>query len=360
MPALPYVLRRPALLARDLLVDRREPAIGKLRAIEDPERFVWAILPHAARSFSACITMLPARLARTAAVGYLYCRMLDTYEDLEPDVEARVAALGAFAERMHEDALRPAAAIQDPVVQDPRDRAHLLLVEKHALVDAVYAELSPEHRRLVREVVGDMAESMRWSARAFHDQGGVLESGEQLSRYCHGVMGQPVRFALRLSLKQPLTPEQEQDALAVGEYVQLANITRDVEKDLARGIAYRPELREDLGADPAQPAVAERVLAARTALLGRALELAPCYRRLITNLPFPRISFARSSAVLMQLFTDRFYSGCAGRMGLPPWRKPVGGVRLIFRAFPAFLSPRGAARPRESIERDLLRAAAGI
>ena len=360
MSALPYALRRPVLLARDLVLNRRQPDLAKLRAIDEPERFVWAVLPHAARSFSACITMLPARTALTAAVGYLYCRMLDTYEDLEPDVEARVRALGAFADRMHQDTLAPAAAIQDPVVQDPRDRAHLLLVEKHPLVDQVYAGLAAPHRELVREVVGDMADSMRWSARAFHDQGGVLEDGEQLSRYCHGVMGQPVRFALQLSLKQPLSPEQEQDALAVGEYVQLANITRDVEKDLARGVAYRPELRGDLGGDPARPEVAARVLAAREALLGRALELAPRYRRLIANLPFPGVSFARSSAVLMQLFTDRFYSGCAERMGLAPWRRPVGGMRLIFRAFPAFLSRKAAGRTLEGIERDLRRAAAGL
>ena len=57
---LPFALRRPWLLLRDLWVDRDEPDLDKLRETRAPERFLWAILPHAARTFSACIAMLPA------------------------------------------------------------------------------------------------------------------------------------------------------------------------------------------------------------------------------------------------------------------------------------------------------------
>jgi phytoene/squalene synthetase len=350
MSALPFALRRPALLARDLVVDRHRPDLAKLRAIADPERFVWAVLPHAARSFSACIALLPGRLAPAAAVGYLYCRMLDTYEDLEPDPAARDAALAAFAARFDGEEMAPPPPLRAPVVQDVRDAAHLLLVERCAAVDAVHARLTPEHRGRVRQVVAAMAESMRWSSRAFAEQGGVLRDAAQLTRYCDGVMGQPVRFALRLGLGRDLSPAEEAGACRIGEYVQLANIVRDVEKDLARGVAYRPEMQPDLGGDPASPATAARVLAARRALLSRALELAPAYRGLVDGLPFPRWSFARSSAVLMQLFTDRFYSGCAARVGLAAWRAPVGGLRLFARALPAFFSRRAAARTLARLE----------
>ena len=56
----PFALRRPWLLVRDLIVDRKDPALDRLRAIEDPESFVWSVLPHAARTFSASIALLPA------------------------------------------------------------------------------------------------------------------------------------------------------------------------------------------------------------------------------------------------------------------------------------------------------------
>ena len=56
---LPFVLRRPVLLLRDLLMDRRRPDLERLAMIQEPERFVWEILPHAARTFSACIILLP-------------------------------------------------------------------------------------------------------------------------------------------------------------------------------------------------------------------------------------------------------------------------------------------------------------
>ena len=83
----PFFLRRPWILLRDAFLDRDQPNLTRLREIQNPEAFLWAILPHAARTFSACIAMLPARQARAAAVGYLYCRILDTYEDLHPNPE---------------------------------------------------------------------------------------------------------------------------------------------------------------------------------------------------------------------------------------------------------------------------------
>src|SRR5258708_7637919 len=98
-PLSPFSFRRPVLLARNVFANRERPDLAALSRIEDPERFVWAILPHAARTFSACIAMLPSRAALPAAVAYLDCRMLDTYEALVPDRVRREAQLVAFGAR---------------------------------------------------------------------------------------------------------------------------------------------------------------------------------------------------------------------------------------------------------------------
>src|ERR1044071_7813347 len=100
LSALPFWIRRPALIARDLLASRERPDLAALARIEDPEGFVWSILPHAARTFSACIALMPRRTALPSAVAYLYCRMLDTYEDVVPDHEAREQSLRAFSARL--------------------------------------------------------------------------------------------------------------------------------------------------------------------------------------------------------------------------------------------------------------------
>jgi phytoene/squalene synthetase len=364
----PFFLRRPYLLARDLLVDRNDPPLEKLRAIDDPRRFVWAILPHAARTFSACIALLPKRTAEPAAVGYLYCRMLDTYEDLVVDAAVRDAALRDFAARFAaggQSGLDPAPAIDGDRARDQRDASHLLLVERHALVDRVYGDLDPAVQGLIRDLVHDMAAGMRWSNATFATQQGVLRDQEQLARYCRGVLGHPVRFASRLlrwhqADDAVLPPEIEENAMRVGEMIQLANVTRDIEKDLRRGIAYHPLLAGDLGANVTgdDPLLLERVRRVREELLLMALQRAPAYRPLIDFLSPRRLSLARASGLLMLSFTDQYFRACAHRVGRPPWGKRRSGTRLILAALPAVWSRRWAGRRLAGIERDFLRAAA--
>jgi phytoene/squalene synthetase len=368
---LPFGVRRPFLILRDLSANRDRPNLRMLDRIGDPEAFVWAILPHAARTFSACIAMLPARSARSAAVAYLYCRMLDTYEDLVPDREAREASLRTFAARLDEDTtsrpLLPAPVIAGASDRDDRDRAHLLLVRRAHLVDQVFLSLDAPTRRVVRDLVRDMADGMVWSSQAFHSGAGVLDGETQVATYCRHVLGNPVVFSLRLmrmSHGRPpeLLPHEREDAMLVGEMVQLANITRDVEKDLRRGIAYDASLRADLGRDPVRendPALLERCRAARERLLRMALRRAPAYARIIDALRLPRRSVARGSAVLMLLFTERYFRGCARRVGMRSWSGPYAAARLMTRTAVATFSGKRAFDEIGRVERRFLAAAAG-
>ena len=356
---IPFAIRRPVLLARYMAVDREHPDLDRLAAIDDPERFLWAILPHAARTFAPCIVLLPARIATAVAVAYLYCRMLDTYEDLIVDPAERDAALAGFASRLK----APAPPIRGHRARDARDATHLLLVERHDMVDRVHETLDPEVQALTRTLVQEMAEGMRWSSRAFERQGGVIETDEQLARYCRCVIGQPVLFASRVSrwarTGVPTLPEEvEKDAMTVSEMIQLANITRDIEKDLRRGIAYHPRLRNDLGGGvDGGPGLDERVRSVREELLTTALSRAPAYRRLVDYIGCGRISLVRASGVLMMLFTDRYFRRCALRAGRPAWGRHRPGWRLILSAIPAAWSKLWTTHVLSRIERNFLRAA---
>jgi phytoene/squalene synthetase len=365
---MPFWLRRPFLMLRDLLTSRERPDLQALAAIDDPEGFVWAILPHAARTFSACIAMMPARSALPAAVAYLYCRMLDTYEDLVPDRAAREGSLRAFASRLDEaervaGGIRPAPAIDDASDRDERDRAHLLLVRRAGLVDRVFLSFDTATRGVVRDLVHDMAEGMCWSSATFEAQGSVLVGEAQLAQYCRHVLGNPVVFGIRLLRQEygaptDLSTAEREDAMLVGEMVQLANITRDVEKDLRRGLAYDAALRGDIGrTDVSDPSLAERCRGVRERLLRMAVARVPAYRRVVDSLRLPRWSVARASAVLMLLFTERYFRHCARRVGMAPWDGPEATLDLLVRTMRASLSRRIARREIERIERAFLAAA---
>jgi farnesyl-diphosphate farnesyltransferase len=367
-----FALRRPFLILRDLVTSRDRPDLERLARVSDPEGFVWAILPHAARTFSACIAMMPTRAALPSAVAYLYCRMLDTYEDLVPDPSTREASLRAFAARLtagdgrpQSGTLQPAPSIQAAADRDDRDRAHLLLVRRANLVDAVFATFDEQTRAIVRDLVRDMAEGMCWSSATFAAQGGVLQTEAQLSSYCRHVLGNPAVFGIRMlklehGQSTELTAAEREDAMLVGEMVQLANITRDIEKDLRRGVAYDPALKADLTRDPVadgDPALTERIRAAREHLLRFALARAASYRRLMAALPLPRWSVGRGSAVLMLLFTERYFRGCARRVGMRGWPGPDSVLALLSRTFSATFSKKRAFDEMARVEREFLAAA---
>ena len=347
----------PLLLLQGLTVNRRRPDIGALARETRPERFVWRVLPHAARSFAASIVVLPPEQARAAAVAYLYCRMLDTYEDLFPDPETRAAELERFGARFDSDPLPEPTPIAADLARDERDRIHLLLVARCKHVDAVYRTLSEDVQERIAELVRSMAAGMVWSTETFTRQGGVLVDEEQLALYCRNVIGYPAVFVLELVGTRECTAPAREDAFQVSEMIQLANVTRDIETDLARGVGYHPALKPYLGesADPDVPRAVIRDV--REDYMRMALGRAGAYRRLFERLDLGGTAAVRTAAVLMLLFTDLHYRGCAESTGHRAWPGPSGRLQVAARSLPALLSPQWAARTLRSVESDFLSAA---
>lgn len=352
-------LRRFRMLARGVFTNRDGPDLAYLRAIENPEEFVWAILPHAARSFAATILALSPGKARVAAVAYLYCRMLDTFEDLYPDAPSRPAVLTEFGRRLAHHPPAPVTAIPGRWARDERDRAHLLLVARCGLVDQVFATLSRPDRDNIRKLVLGMAEGMARTARQFAEQDGVLTSDGQLLAYCDTVIGEPALFTLRLLVDVPVTELMERDAMAVAEMIQLANVTRDIERDLERGIAYDASLRPYLAGSGDEQRTSV-VRAVREHMILLALSRAPAYRRLVTIAGFRPISEARGAAVMMLLFTDRYYRSAITSIGRSPWQGPNLVWSLYLSAALASVWPAWARWVIARTERNFLRTALEI
>lgn len=351
---------RAARLLSGLTVNRRRPDLQALAAEPDPERFVWRVLPHAARSFAASIAVLPAATGRAAAVAYLYCRMLDTYEDLIEDPERCITELRRFAGRFDTEEPQAPTPIPDDMARDDRDRVYLLLIARCDQVDAVFRTLPGEVREQIRALVRSMAEGMAWSTEAFADQGGILLDEEQLALYCRNVIGHPAVFSLKLVGGGELSEPARLDAFVVSEMVQLANVTRDIERDLARGIAYHPALKPYLGSSGNEPQVRGLVRDVREELLVMALCRAPAYRRLYDRLELGRTPAVRTAAVMMLRFTALHYRTCAIQTGHRAWRGPRGRLAVVAGALPALASRRWAERALERVQRDFAGAASGL
>lgn len=351
---------RPLLFLRGLRARRDHPDLAALAAETDPERFVWRTLPHAARSFASSVVVLPRAQALAAAVAYLYCRILDTYEDLLPDEGARPEALRRFAGRFDDDRMAPPDPIADSLARDERDRLNLLLVHRCDMVDAVFSTLPAETRDAIAQLVTSMAEGMAGSAEKFRSQGGVLMGGEQLAEYCHHVIGNPALFMLQLVGGEVASPAVVRDARAVSVMIQLANITRDIEKDLHRGIGYHATLEPFLNGAGDPEERDETVRLVREEFLGVALAAVPAYRRLFEASSLHHAPGARMAAVLMLLHTDWHYRRTAAMIGHRPWGKPPGKLRMTATAIPALLSMTAARRVLLRVEEDFLRAALGV
>ncbi len=350
----------PLLLLRGLSINRRRPDIDALARETNPERFVWRVLPHAARSFAASIVVLPPDQARAAAVAYLYCRMLDTYEDLIPDPATSISELSRFAARL--DSSPPSAPTPIPadLARDPADRLYRLLIARCALVDAVYERLPVDVQAQIRELVRSMAEGMAWSTDAFARQGGVLLDEDQLALYCRHAIGHPAVFVLNLVGTREFTEPARDDAFQVSEMIQLANVSRDIERDLARGIAYHPALKPHLGDAGRQPGTQAVVRDVREEYLAMALSRAPAYRRLFDRLDLGETAAVRTAAVLMLLFTDLHYRSCASKTGNPVWPGPRGRLAVVIRALPALVSVRWARRTLRRVEAEFVAASRAL
>lgn len=349
-----------SLLVHGLGTDRGSPDFERLGTVEEPESFLWEVLPHAARSFAVSIAFLPEDQARAAAVAYSYCRILDTYEDLVPDAGESSDSLLAFAGRFGKGIPGPAPPLAPEHPIGERDRVYLLMIERIGLIDEVFLGLPESVRSKIEELVSDMAAGMVWSTETFEKQDGVLADREQLARYCRNVIGGPVLFMLEQVGGRHLSESSREDALEASEMIQLANVTRDIETDLARGIAYHPALAPHLGSSGFEPDVAPVVREVREGFISIALGQAPAYRRMFEDLDLADSARVRGAAVAMLLFTDLHYRGCAIKAGCNTWSGPRDGLQVIIGALPSVLSKNAAVRTVRRVERDFTSAARWI
>ncbi len=229
----------------------------------------------------------------------------------------------------------------------------MLLVNRAALVDQNFDLLASSQQAAICRLVRRMGEGMIWASRIFTKQAGVLQTPGQLSRYCWHVLGTPILFADEMQrLDQGLSPQIGEARLrqcaVVGEVIQLANITRDLEKDVRRGIFYHPQLP---GTESSRREQCIREVRAQLVL--RALRGFRQFPPFFNAIPAAPISRARGAAMLLIITTYSYYWRAAQKAGLPAFDKQQRITRLSGALIwlKCVLSRRAAARFMKWLEK---------
>ena len=210
-----------------------------------------ALLRGVSRSFYLSIRLLPSRLRRPVALGYLLARASDTFADtadLPP--EERRDLLEDWAGAVDARSAGPAtaarlAAFFAPLQRDPRERALVEALPQclewlQELPSADRAEI----RALLRHITyGQSLDIERFDARS---PPRALDTAEQLDEYTYLVAGCVGEFWTDLCFRHVRDfarlprPEMRELGRAYGKGLQLVNILRDAGSDLAAGHCYFP------------------------------------------------------------------------------------------------------------------------
>ena len=266
------------------------------RPRRDDLRACRAIIHAHARSFSFACRFLPTRVRDDVAVVYAYYRLLDDLVDVSAPRTTRDDLLGVLDDW---DAWLAAGAPADD--SHPVRRALPGVIERRGL-------RTGDLRVVLRGLRGDVV----------HHRPATMA---ELEGYCFDVAGS-VGLVMAGLLGAADVDRARHAAAAMGSAMQLTNICRDVDEDLARGRIYLPvDVCTRAGCDDAaleQRRASPGVRAAVAAVAGRARAL---YQEGARGLPLlPRETrltaavAARAYAGILDRLAARDHDVFAGRV----------------------------------------------
>lgn len=216
-----------------------------------------AILRGVSRSFYLSLRVAPRGVRHQLGIGYLFCRAADTIADtrLLPSAQ-RLAMLERFRAQFASDAPPDSAAIgkiQQEIrgASDVPDEEVLLL--RLPDVFAAYRDFDASDRALLRRLVSTLTRGMEIDLESFPDESSgdidALASDADLDRYCYHVAGcvgefwSDLQHARVRALARWDVERWRVEGVRFGKALQMTNILRDVDRDLAIGRVYFPRER---------------------------------------------------------------------------------------------------------------------
>ncbi len=210
-----------------------------------------ALLRSVSRSFYLSIRLLPGRLRRPVALGYLLARASDTFADTaDLPADERRDLLESWAGAIEARAAGPATATRlaasfAPLQRDARERA---LIEVLPQCLEWLQELPSADRADIRAVLRHITYGQALDIERFDPRSPLraLDTAAQLDEYTYLVAGCVGEFWTDLCFRHLRDfarlprPEMRELGRAYGKGLQLVNILRDAGSDLALGRCYFP------------------------------------------------------------------------------------------------------------------------
>lgn len=204
------------------------------------------LLPKVSRSFALAIEALPNPSRDYVCVSYLLCRIVDTIED-HPELQEKGSHFDCFdnsllhIENFDSLSFEILENINAPQSWDDE------LMKNCRFVFQFYRSFPKEIRNILQRNIFEMSQGMRdYTARG--GKGGIiLESNEDLDRYCYYVAGTVGNlltevFAFESGINDPRWIQAQKIRgyhFALG--LQKVNMIKDVVQDLQRGSIFLPQ-----------------------------------------------------------------------------------------------------------------------
>ena len=207
------------------------------------------LLSRTSRTFALAIPLLPDPPRQEVSIAYLLFRIADTLEDASNWPRARrTSALSGFEALLRAPDRAEAGRLAADWLSDApcQDAGYLELLRETPAVIAALEQLTAERRRLVVRHALRTVEGMASFVAASDERGVlILESEQDLRRYCYVVAGIVGELLTELFLE--VAPELacaelalKTNAPAFGEGLQLVNILKDSDADARDGRRYVP------------------------------------------------------------------------------------------------------------------------
>ncbi|AGW92679.1 MULTISPECIES: phytoene/squalene synthase family protein [Cupriavidus] len=223
--------------------------------MRDPSRafLLGPLLKGVSRSFYLTLRVLPARMRDPVGLAYLLARAADTIADtsLIPP-ERRLALLLSLRDQVNgaTDGGELVRRIAGEVAGQQQQSDERILLESLGPALAVLAQLAPDDREAVRQIVSTLTEGMEFDLRTFPDECAgrlvALREPEELDRYTYLVAGCVGEFWTSMTAShmpgaiggEPGTMLRR--GVRFGKALQMTNVLRDCGKDLRIGRCYLP------------------------------------------------------------------------------------------------------------------------
>lgn len=227
-----------------------------------PGLLLGPLLKPVSRSFYLSLRILPRGVREPVGLAYLFARTADTIADtrLLPRADRLVyleVLRDAFLADVAAGLSRLPAALA-PHQHSPAERTLLLTLPE---TFAAYQALPAGDRAAIRRVLLAITQGMRMDLSTFPGEGegrvAALGTRADLDRYTYWVAGSAGEFWTDIHLAhRPALADWDAEAMRrravrFGRGLQMTNILRDVDQDLALGRAYFPQPRlEAAGVTP--------------------------------------------------------------------------------------------------------------